>query len=111
VIPLRIQQTSALELSVLWDDQHAGRTTLQRLRTSCPCAFCKIEREEGEGKALLPILKPGEFQAAAIVPVGQYEIRVEWGDGHATGIYTFELLRSLCECADCMVSIPLAVRP
>jgi DUF971 family protein len=109
VLPLRIQQPSPSEISIIWDDGHAGRTTLRRLRTSCPCASCKIEREEG-GKNLLPILKPGEFQATSMEPVGQYAIRVEWGDGHTSGIYTFELLRSLCECAECTVSIPSAAR-
>lgn len=110
VLPLRIQQSSASELSIMWDDQHAGRTTLRKLRTACPCASCKIKRDERGGKVLLPILKPGEFQVTTMVPVGQYAIRVAWGDGHSTGIYTFELLRSLCECEECTVSIPSIVR-
>ena len=109
VLPLRIQQSSALELSIIWDDQHPGRTTLRKLRESCPCASCKTEREKGV-KNLLPILKQGEFRVTAIVPVGQYAIQITWGDGHATGIYPFELLRSLCQCAECTVSIPSAVR-
>jgi len=81
---------------------------MRRLRDSCPCATCKTEREELV-KNLLPILKPGQFLITSIVPVGQYAIQITWGDGHATGIYPFDLLRSLCECAECTVSIPSAV--
>ena len=109
MLPLRIQQPSALELSITWDDQHQGRTTLRKLRASCPCASCRIEKESGVPN-LFPMLKPGEFEVRSIVPVGQYAIRVEWGDGHATGIYPFELLRSLCECEECTVPIPSTVR-
>ena len=33
--------------------------------------------------------------------VGNYAIEFRWHDGHSTGIYTFEYLRSLCPCAAC----------
>lgn len=33
--------------------------------------------------------------------VGDYALRVAWGDGHATGIYTFGFLRDLCSCSEC----------
>ncbi len=105
VLPLRIQQTSAQEIAVGWDDQHQSRYTLRHLRKSCPCASCKIEREEAGGAVLLPILKAGEFQVDSIKPVGQYAVQITWGDGHSTGIYTFEYLRSLCECNDCSIPV------
>ena len=28
-------------------------------------------------------------------------VRITWDDGHNTGIYTFDHLRSLCPCPDC----------
>ena len=31
-----------------------------------------------------------------IEPVGNYAIGFRWSDGHVTGIYTFDYLRSLC---------------
>jgi DUF971 family protein len=34
-------------------------------------------------------------------PVGYYAYTIAWSDGHNTGIYTFDLLRSLCECPQC----------
>jgi DUF971 family protein len=33
--------------------------------------------------------------------VGDYALQLTWGDGHATGIYTFVFLRELCACALC----------
>jgi Uncharacterized protein conserved in bacteria len=106
VLPVRIQQTSTSDLSITWDDRHVSRYTFQHLRKSCPCASCKIEREEDQSKVLLPILKTGEFQAASITPVGKYAIQIVWGDGHSSGIYPFVYLRSLCQCEQCSVSIP-----
>jgi DUF971 family protein len=33
--------------------------------------------------------------------VGYYAYSIEWSDGHNTGIFTFDLLRALCECDAC----------
>jgi DUF971 family protein len=33
--------------------------------------------------------------------VGNYAIELRWQDGHSTGIYSFEYLRSLCPCTHC----------
>jgi DUF971 family protein len=33
--------------------------------------------------------------------VGQYALQVAFESGHATGLYTFVLLRALCDCAEC----------
>jgi DUF971 family protein len=39
-----------------------------------------------------------------IRPVGNYAIEFRWEDGHSTGIYAYDYLRSLCPCADCKAS-------
>ena len=36
-----------------------------------------------------------------VEPVGGYAIRVDWSDGHGSGIYSFDYLRSICSCAEC----------
>ena len=36
-----------------------------------------------------------------VEPVGNYAIRIEWSDGHNTGIYSFDHLRKICPCAEC----------
>jgi DUF971 family protein len=40
-------------------------------------------------------LSEAEIELVQIQPVGRYAVQFAWGDGHSTGIYTYELLRSL----------------
>lgn len=101
MIPTKVRKNGATELSIHWDDGHRGRHLLRTLRKYCPCASCNAEREKAESSVLLPILKPGQFDLRAIQPVGNYALQVSWGDGHATGIYTFDHLREICECDQC----------
>lgn len=83
-------------LVIEWNDGHRGSTPLKALRAACPCAGCKEEA----AKPLDPfrILKPSELAPLGIkgmVPVGRYAYRIVWTDGHDTGIFTLEHLRSL----------------
>ena len=36
--------------------------------------------------------------------VGHYAIKIDWSDGHNTGIYSFDHLRKICPCASARVS-------
>jgi DUF971 family protein len=36
--------------------------------------------------------------------VGNYAVELHWQDGHNTGIFTFDYLRSLCPCSTCAVA-------
>ena len=33
--------------------------------------------------------------------LGHYSIRIDWSDGHNTGIYSYDHLRKICSCAEC----------
>lgn len=33
-------------------------------------------------------------------PVGNYALKLGWGDGHSGGLYTFGYLRTLCDLVD-----------
>ncbi len=101
---------------VLWADGHETRIPLVALRRACPCATCQHERHERTGvlapASQTPPAKPSslnvvrgpsvaELAIASTVPVGRYAVQIVWADGHSTGIYSYELLRSLCGCASC----------
>jgi ATP-binding protein involved in chromosome partitioning len=48
------------------------------------------------GRPLLnPTVVPLDIRPVHLALVGAYGLRIHWSDGHATGIYTFELLRRL----------------
>lgn len=65
----------------------------RRLRLACPCAGCV---EEMSGRPLLdPGSVPGDVRPVSIALVGAYGLRINWSDGHGTGIYTFEQLRAM----------------
>jgi DUF971 family protein len=36
-----------------------------------------------------------------IEPIGSYAIKISWNDGHDTGMYSWDHLRSICPCAEC----------
>jgi DUF971 family protein len=37
----------------------------------------------------------------SVALVGAYGIKIQWSDGHSTGIYTFERLLESCPCPRC----------
>ena len=83
-------------IAVQWNDGQRSEYSYQLLRQKCPCARCKSEKSDKNPLRLLPSgpsLK--DLKVADIQLVGRYAIRLTWNDGHKTGIYTFEFLRSL----------------
>ena len=80
---------------VTWDDGHVGDYPREHLRGYCPCALC-----QGHGVGL-KFVEGGDADLAEISAVGNYAIQFRWKDGHDTGIYTFDYLRSLCPCPEC----------
>ena len=97
-------QSLSQELSILWDDEHASIISLHTLRDRCPCAGC-----QGETVLLKTYIPepqpqlPGRYNIIGIHQVGHYAIQISWGDRHSTGIYTWEYLRNLCECPECLL--------
>ncbi|OGP30910.1 MAG: hypothetical protein A2038_00660 [Deltaproteobacteria bacterium GWA2_57_13] len=83
---------------VTWDDGHVGDYPREYLRGYCPCALC-----QGHGGEIKFIAAPNA-RLAEISAVGNYAIQFGWEDGHNTGIYTFDYLRSLCPCPQCKSS-------
>jgi ATP-binding protein involved in chromosome partitioning len=83
-----------------WDTAgHEAWFPARALRLACPCAACV---DEMSGRTLLdPASIPGDVRPVSLALVGAYGLRVQWSDGHGTGIYTFQRLLSSCPCEAC----------
>jgi DUF971 family protein len=44
----------------------------------------------------------GDLNLEAVEPVGSYALQFIWGDGHSTGIYSWDWLRAACPCEECL---------
>jgi DUF971 family protein len=100
--PVSLSKEGDERLVIQWSDGHRGVYSWTNLRKHCPCAGCQEERQKPADP--FRILKPAELQPlkpVAIAPVGFYAYKITWNDGHDTGIFTLENLRTLCECSIC----------
>lgn len=102
VTPVRIDAdrqggTVALE----WADGHPTTYGTTALRWLCPCAYCRGEAGEPGWLDTNPALTAEQTRLVDVALVGSYAIQPTWGDGHATGFYTFALLRDQCPCSEC----------
>jgi DUF971 family protein len=99
--PVRIERGGENDLFITWSDGACLRYTASGLRRSCPCATCREKATAQEKNPLaLTILKPEEtlpLRVNGMRPVGTYAYGIDFSDGHNTGIFTFELLRSIGE--------------
>ena len=92
------------DLAIAWAHGHESYIPLARLRIECPCATCRAELDRDRQAGPLRVVTPrpeGRSRVARMVPVGAYAIQIVWEDGHDGGIYTYELLRAACPCAEC----------
>ncbi len=86
-------------LGIQWSDGHKGIYPVRYLRQHCPCAAC-VDEWTGERRLKaedVPIL----IMLQDIESVGRYAFQFKWSDGHDTGIYSYSLLRKLCQCDIC----------
>ena len=96
--PTDIQQIGD-QLAIKWDDGAESFLPLETMRRRCPCASC-----HGETDILGNVYKGPErslggraFELAKLNYVGSYAVNPVWGDGHNTGIFSFEYLRRIAE--------------
>lgn len=106
---VKIHVSSGAGVDIAWSDGHASHYDFAYLRDQCPCAMCNDERQKKQayqqiaGKppaAVLPMFKPKPTARSAHA-VGNYALQFEFNDGHTTGIYSFDYLRTVCPCPDC----------
>jgi DUF971 family protein len=93
--PVNIQLIGR-EVAIVWDDGVETYHEFEALRAASPSAANIGERDimgnqyGGDG--------PKKFPGVEVVSwerVGNYALRFDFSDGHRTGLYSFDLLRTL----------------
>ncbi|MDK1023734.1 MAG: P-loop NTPase [Gammaproteobacteria bacterium] len=96
--PIGFRNLDGSTLSVLWEDGKQDDFDVRNLRLACRCALC-IEEMSGR-----PLLDPNSVlinvAPRMISSVGNYAIRINWNDGHSSGIYSFTHLRAMGDAAN-----------
>jgi DUF971 family protein len=82
-------------MEITWEDGSKGTYTGEQLRWACPCAECRGEAGMQGRLARVQTLSPAELRVSDVTLVGQYALQIAFESGHATGIYTFSLLKRL----------------
>lgn len=96
---LSLQNTVVIgnELALAWSDGSESYLQLEVLRKACPCAACQGEPDV-TGKVLIPKVAHDPLKSFTLLKheaVGGYAIQLFWQDGHSSGIFSYNLLKSL----------------
>ena len=98
--PKVVKRATPQQTDITWNDGHFSSYPSWYLRENCTCASCVDEftgkRKVGHGDI------PSNLEREDVSLVGNYALQFKWSDGHDTGIYVFEYLRSLCPCPQCL---------
>jgi DUF971 family protein len=86
------------ELALGFEHGFEAYLSVPMLRRACPCAACQGE-PDAMGRVVRPKVVHGAraFELMKFELVGGYALQLFWGDGHASGIYTFDYFRKLSE--------------
>jgi len=106
--PEHIAISKSKGIQIDWKDGHHSKYSLPYLRDECPCATCTgahgTEPQRSDYSTApanpFPMFK-ATLKMLHVEAVGHYAIRIEWSDGHNTGIYSFDHLRKICTCDTC----------
>lgn len=105
---VKVHVSTGEGVEITWSDGHTSRYDFPYLRDHCPCALCNDERAKKEKMAdsmatpvaVLPMFKP-RVKVKSATAVGNYAVQIEFNDGHASGIFSFDHLREICPCDAC----------
>lgn len=97
-IPKAITRPKPYLLAVEYADGMKATILLSKLREECPCAVCKGEEIMGVRYTFgIQVMKPGMNELEALIPTGNYAVQARWKDGHESGIYTWEQLKTIVQ--------------
>src|SRR6185369_16536729 len=100
-------------IKIDWKDGHHSEYGLVYLRDRCPCATCtgahgttpRPKTEEVKPSSPFQMYTPA-LKMLGVEPVGNYAIRINWSDGHNSGIYSYDHFRRICPCPACSGTQP-----
>lgn len=99
-IPTEVARAGDADVRIKWSDGHDSVYPARYLRLRCACAVCademsgrRVVRDEDVPKDVKPL---------KIGLVGRYALHIQWSDAHSSGIYSFEYIRDLCPCKECV---------
>lgn len=96
VPPIEIKKIEESMIFAKWDDGFESTIRLKSLRDECPSADSREEREKMiDNPFFIPTIKKGRNELVSLETVGNYAIKAVWGDGHDTGIYSWDMFRQI----------------
>jgi len=106
--PEHIAISKSKGIKIDWRDGHHSEYSLEYLRDECPCATCTGAHGTEPQKTNYSKPDANPFQMykptlkmSNISEVGAYAFQIEWNDGHSAGIYSYDHLRTICDCSVC----------
>lgn len=91
-MPRNVEVTEKGQLHIEWCDGSTNEYNPYNLRVACGCALCV---DEGTGiRTLDPSRIPLDIQISGHTVTGRYALTLTFSDGHNTGIYTFQKLKT-----------------
>ena len=82
-------------MQITWEDGTRSTYTGEQLRWACPCAECRGEAGSPGRLSRVKTLSDAELRVQDVTLVGQYALQIAFESGHATGLYSFSMLRRL----------------
>ncbi|MCB0325521.1 MAG: DUF971 domain-containing protein [Bdellovibrionales bacterium] len=102
--PTEIKRLGTSGIQVTWSTGAVHKISSETLRRHCPSATSRAQQGDEShqkpltGRSVLKVVehtKDEQLRLQQIWAVGNYALGMEWGDGHNSGIYTYDLLFQL----------------
>jgi DUF971 family protein len=100
--PEHIAVSKSRGIQIDWKDGVHSDYPLGFLRDRCPCASCTGAHGTPPQKTNYSSPDSSPFQMyqpalkiERVTPVGHYALQIHWSDGHNSGIYSWDYLRSI----------------
>lgn len=99
--PKQIKIIDKSKLYIKWSDDSENTISLKYMRDECPCATCKGETVLFKTyKTAAKNITENSYAVKDIKQVGGYAIQIFWKDGHNTGIYSWDYIKTLANDED-----------